>query len=777
MTIRLLSKHRHEHNPGDDPADDPQNAEELLPETHAGDRESERGEDRHDDAIDLDAVDFETFEGVGLPERASWLAAAVLYGTAGPLFVALWLFTDTVPAAVGILGLAALPIALASYVMSRVDRPPRWAAHLRISVGLLIVGAGTLLMGDAHGATGLIILYPMVVPAFIFRPRVAAPYLVAGTAWITVTFLLIDEPTARGITDFFVLSALSVAMVASQDELRRVTGLNRKLAVRDPLTGVANLRQLRTTVGEAIAFAEQRGSMPFAVMAIDLDDFKGVNDRFSHTTGDEVLKAVANGLQVELADGDLLARCGGDEFMILALGTGLRDFGELAMRLRLAIGDARRSVCPEVTPTGSVGFTVYEPGDDVDAMLAQADERLCAAKLDAHPERLARHDDAPVDITAYRRDQHAGRGEIADRTDHLISGSSEEMAGELALARTVRRAIGTASSWRVIAILAFAGVASVFASLFTATGKEVANVALVGAGAGLALLTVLAFAAHLREGPARWFTAALVALTALITVAGFATMPLRPAFADLFLAPLVAAFYVLEKRRAAPWLLVSLVLFAATVITSDYPNTTARIAVMSVVMIVMAGLLIKAREVTRSFAEHAAELSVVDPLTGIANLRGLRRGATDTAEFAAVAGQALAIVTIDLDDFKSVNDRKGHVVGDRVLAAVAEALKDSVRGIDVVARRGGDEFAVLCSVDDQRSLDTLVVRINDRVAKARKEICPDLVSSVSIGVATLDHDESIDQFFERADTELHGAKERAHARRLAEARAGSVRVA
>jgi diguanylate cyclase (GGDEF)-like protein len=144
-----------------------------------------------------------------------------------------------------------------------------------------------------------------------------------------------------------------------------------------------------------------------------------------------------------------------------------------------------------------------------------------------------------------------------------------------------------------------------------------------------------------------------------------------------------------------------------------------------------------------------------DSLTGIFNRRYFEQR---VAQALAAPGRSFALAVIDLDDFKAINDRGGHAAGDRVLQAVASALRDSVRRHDVVARVGGDEFAVLASSVTLRDAE---LRVRDLVS-ALSRIPTGLEApshvSVSCGLAEYCAGDTVESVSRRADQALYEAK-------------------
>ena len=145
-----------------------------------------------------------------------------------------------------------------------------------------------------------------------------------------------------------------------------------------------------------------------------------------------------------------------------------------------------------------------------------------------------------------------------------------------------------------------------------------------------------------------------------------------------------------------------------------------------------------------------------DPLTGLANMRALQLAGEAELSRAAREDSSLALVVLDLDHFKEVNDRHGHPFGDRVLIAVAEALRSAVRGHDTVARYGGEEFVIL--LPGATADEAIGVADRARALIAVVDI-PDGPLSSSAGVAaTTGSALSMNELFAAADSALYEAK-------------------
>ncbi len=151
----------------------------------------------------------------------------------------------------------------------------------------------------------------------------------------------------------------------------------RTLVDRDPLTGAWNRRALFEFLGGEIAQAH-RHRTPLALVMFDIDHFKRVNDRYGHQAGDAVLVRLAEVVRAELRRGDRLVRYGGEEFLVIAPGIGLRQAASLAARLRRVVAATKFEALARITC--SFGVCAYEKDPDADALIRRVDDLLYAAK-------------------------------------------------------------------------------------------------------------------------------------------------------------------------------------------------------------------------------------------------------------------------------------------------------------------------------------------------------------------------------------------------------------
>ena len=205
--------------------------------------------------------------------------------------------------------------------------------------------------------------------AYLLLGRIAGGLLTA----LTVLGLLALNPSLAApysepalATAVISLVFLSVFLHASVGQMLGLFVRLRTLALRDPLTGALHPRAYHTLVARQIG-AARRSGRPFALLAIDLDRFKVVNQTWGHQAGDEVLQAVAACVHAGIREGDIVGRIGGEEFAVFLPKTHLAGAVALAERLRHAIEVLAPPLEGQALPlTASIG--VAAQGDGAQAM-------------------------------------------------------------------------------------------------------------------------------------------------------------------------------------------------------------------------------------------------------------------------------------------------------------------------------------------------------------------------------------------------------------------------
>ena len=179
------------------------------------------------------------------------------------------------------------------------------------------------------------------------------------------------------------LHVLVARALSFHRRMQAASGDLERLASLDPLTGLLNARAFRVQ-SEACAASMQRSGLDYAVLFIDLDHFKSINDRHGHAAGDEVLRAVAELLRARLRRSDLLGRIGGEEFAALLPDTGAAGALQLAEALRQAVQALKPAIDggQRIEVTASIGVETATSGTGtLDALIRRADSAMYAAKL------------------------------------------------------------------------------------------------------------------------------------------------------------------------------------------------------------------------------------------------------------------------------------------------------------------------------------------------------------------------------------------------------------
>lgn len=278
-------------------------------------------------------------------------------------------------------------------------------------------------------------------------------------------------------------------------------------------------------------------------------------------------------------------------------------------------------------------------------------------------------------------------------------------------------------------------------------------------------------------GPApSWTRAQLVEALALAvtTVAvGYAlfggVFPLRHYPLTVLLWPVMiwVAFRFTPREAATTMLIVSIIAIVSTLRRigpfSPYGANESLVllqvwtGITAITSLVLAAVVAAQREVQGTWRE----LAVTDPLTGLANHRQLIQSLESEIRRSRRTAQPLAVVLLDLDGLKQINDRHGHLAGSLAIRRVAEALLGSCRATDTAARFGGDEFALVLPETGEAAAWHVARGVVDRLATDAEK--PNL--SISVGVAVYPgHGETVEALLNAADVALYETKERRKSR-------------
>jgi diguanylate cyclase (GGDEF)-like protein len=168
-------------------------------------------------------------------------------------------------------------------------------------------------------------------------------------------------------------------------------------ANHDFLTGALSRKAFFEIAAREMARAKRHGK-PLALLLVDLDNFKTINDRWGHEAGDTALRRVVDGARAALRAIDCVARLGGDEFALLLPDTGLQGAAAVGAKLQQAVRHAGADPHGAPTLTLSIGATLVEFGEDLKSAMARADQALYAAKLAGRDRVMTQGRETPLTL-------------------------------------------------------------------------------------------------------------------------------------------------------------------------------------------------------------------------------------------------------------------------------------------------------------------------------------------------------------------------------------------
>lgn len=274
-------------------------------------------------------------------------------------------------------GLAAIGLFAAIVAVGPRLPRPALAALAPLGVALIAFALGTT---DAPGDGAVLYMWPVLWMSFFFGRRGAIAIVACVAAAHGVALLAL--PSAEGYVDRWIDVMGSVCVVATvvQTLAHRNERLHAQLASEartDPLTGLLNRRGFDERAAVELAHAKRGDESSLAVATFDLDHFKLVNDRFGHDTGDRVLSHLSAVLAANAREIDVVARVGGEEFVVLLPGASVAGAVEFTERIRRAIA-ADDGGLPAIQV--SAGVAAAAPPSEMGSLLQQADTALYAAK-------------------------------------------------------------------------------------------------------------------------------------------------------------------------------------------------------------------------------------------------------------------------------------------------------------------------------------------------------------------------------------------------------------
>ncbi|ROP34303.1 GGDEF domain-containing protein [Couchioplanes caeruleus] len=569
--------------------------------------------------------------------------------------------------------------------------------------------------GGVFSTMGALLPFTVMLFAVTMPPRafVVTGAFSAVAYWVVV---LTGGPAPQGYAAIYTIGIACVSG-ACLHYAGAMASLKRRLAEQsriDPLTQCLNRRGFDERLAGELAEAERAGD-PAVLLLIDLDSFKAINDTYGHRAGDDLLAFTGRTLIEQLRAHDAVGRVGGDEFAAVLSGIDAQGAEIVVSRLYAALDGAA---------SASIGYACYPAEASTGEELKHlADERV-------YQDKARRHRQVPA----------------AEAVSRVLSVPAAPERPSVSPLERRRRAIAAGG----LLGAADPAVGMIYVLAFTAGHPHrlaLGVLMMVAIVVGL-LVRLLAtpLSRHAAAGAIVMAVTAVQFTIALAVVAldGGAGSPL--AF-GLF-APM--PFIVMTTPRLGRPLVAAIAVgYLAIAFFVGTPSIWFSLCHLNGALAVTLVCASKAAEAARQ-RSRLRELSRTDPLTSTLNRRGFTERFTAELSHAQRHHRALALLLIDLDGFKQVNDSQGHAAGDDLLVWVADTLREGLHSHDVVGRLGGDEFVVLLTSHDAPDVAgaaaTLRAAISARIG-------------ASIGTAVLGvHGEDFDALYAHADHDLYAHK-------------------
>ena len=295
---------------------------------------------------------------------------------------------------------------LLSFVLIRSGFSLRWRdpafTHVQIIYAITSNAVAYAIADRARGITPPVLALIVMFGVFGLRPRQIKLLMLYGllaycVATACVQWLPSLNPMPGELAIMYMIIVVMVLLTStalalrahamrtrlhrSRQELTQALEQIRDLATRDELTGLSNRRYMTEMMRLEHARALRSG-LPMLMAQLDLDDFKAINDTHGHAAGDLVLKCFAETVLASIRSADILARWGGEEFVLLMVNTSARDGAQMLERVRAVVAATRMQISPEqaLQVTVSIGAAQLKDGEEPMQLLQRTDDALYAAK-------------------------------------------------------------------------------------------------------------------------------------------------------------------------------------------------------------------------------------------------------------------------------------------------------------------------------------------------------------------------------------------------------------
>jgi len=503
---------------------------------------------------------------------------------------------------------------------------------------------------------------------------IVVPVRVAGAVVGTLNVARMGGEEAYFSQNEFELVQLFAGQASLALENAEAHGAVTVRAEHDALTGLRNHGSFQRELGDAVSAAE---SAPFALLMLDLDSFKGFNDTCGHPAGDALLAGVGDAMRAATRTGDALYRYGGDEFAVILPGAGRIDAFEVVERIRRGVAHLPSPTGPRVTV--SAGVACYpDDGLTKDELVSAADQSLYLAKPTSRTD----------DPEAARRDPY-----LAALDETAIALMNRHDPDEL-LETIISRAA------------ALLGTPHGFIYLLEPDGLSL----VVRHGIGL-FTDFLEYRMPIESG-----------------LAGTVYREGRPVAVDDYDAwtdragdmPTLVFGAVVGVPLTSGGRVVGVIGLASGSLERTFGTreigALSRFAQLASIALDNAHLF-----------EAAQRGALYDPITGLPNRDLLTdRVSHSLAWTRDQDAEPIALILLDLDRFKVINESLGHAVGDTLLVQVGERLQHCLRPGDTVARFGGDEFGIILDgiggvEEARRTADRILAELGEPFALGDRE--------------------------------------------------------